>query len=302
MIPVGLRIDVDTYRGTRLGVPALVDLLARYDIRATFFMTVGPDNMGRHLWRLLKPQFLLKMLRSNAANLYGWDILLRGTFWPGAVIGNRLADVIRLPQQAGHEMGLHAWDHHSWQVNIDRYSPAAMQQQLRDGFNKLADILGAAPTCSAAAGWRCNEAALLLKEQFQFKYNSDCRGSRLFLPRVNDRILAPQVPVTLPTYDEVIGSDGIDNDNFNDYVLERCKPGQLNVYTIHAEVEGIALHRQFEQLLIQARQRNIVFQPLGDLLRNIEPASLPIDRVVKQALPGREGWLAWQGSAAGAGQ
>ena len=300
-LPVGLRVDVDTYRGTRLGVPALVDLFARYDVRATFFMTVGPDNMGRHLWRLLKPQFLIKMLRSNAANLYGWDILLRGTFWPGTVIGDRLAAQVRLPQQAGHEMGLHAWDHHSWQVDIERYSQAAMLQQLRAGFNKLSDILGVAPTCSAAAGWRCNEQALLLKEQFQFAYNSDCRGTRLFKPSVDGKLLTPQIPVTLPTYDEIIGSNGIDNNNFNTHILDRCQADRLNVYTIHAEVEGIALHRQFEQLLIQAQQRGIVFQPLGELLQHTDPTQLPSDRIVKHVAPGREGWLAWQGSAQPAG-
>ena len=289
---VGLRIDVDTFRGTRDGVPRLLDIFARHHIHATFFFSVGPDNMGRHLWRLLKPAFLLKMLRSNAASLYGWDILLAGTFWPGRLIGKTLGNIIKTAADAGHEVGLHAWDHHKWQKQVERMPGDQSREEIRKGFDALTQILRNKPTCSAAAGWKCTEQVLLEKESFGFRYNSDCRGESIFRPVVDGRVCAPQVPVTLPTYDEIIGRNGVSNANYNETLLDLIQPGKLNVLTIHAEVEGIICANLFEDFLSRARERRLQFIPLCDLL----PASdeIPQGHIKIAALPGREGTMCLQ--------
>ncbi len=290
---VGLRIDVDTFRGTRLGVPNLRRLLARHSIGATFFFTVGPDNMGRHLWRLIRPAFLVKMLRTNAASLYGWDILLRGTFWPGPVIGEKLGGVIRATADAGHEVGFHAWDHHAWQARIDSMTAPDLHDALERGVNLLAKILGQAPVCSAAASWKCNDMTLLEKSRYPFAYNSDCRGESVFFPVVDGKELPqPQIPVTLPTYDEVVGRNGVTPGNFNDHLLGLLKRDGLNVLTVHAESEGIACLSMFDDFLRKAKARGAEFVPLGRLLSDGEKPGR--GRIVPGEVPGREGWVARQ--------
>ncbi|MBZ5488881.1 4-deoxy-4-formamido-L-arabinose-phosphoundecaprenol deformylase [Halomonas aquamarina] len=288
-IPVGLRIDVDTYRGTLKGVPRLLDMLARHDITASFFFTVGPDNMGRHLWRLLRPAFLKKMLRSNARSLYGYDILFKGTLpWPGPDIGQKLGHLIQQAHYLQHEIGLHAWDHHKWQTRIDRMSADELHREIERGYRRLEMLLGERVSCSAVAGWRCNPATLAQKETFDFRYNSDCRGDAIFMPKGKR---TPQIPVTLPTYDEVIGQNGITDENYNQYILDAINPNGLNVYTIHAEAEGIACASLFEKFLLMAAERHIKFVPLGALLPQ-DSEHLPTGTIEAVEIPGREGWVA----------
>ena len=57
MSRITLKVDVDTLRGTREGVPALQKLLDRHQARATFLFSLGPDNTGRALRRVFRPAF-----------------------------------------------------------------------------------------------------------------------------------------------------------------------------------------------------------------------------------------------------
>jgi len=261
---IGLRIDVDTFRGTRLGVPGLVQVMKKNDVKGTFFFSIGPDNMGRNLWRLLRPSFLWKMLRTKAASLYGWDIILRGTFLPGAIIGQKLADIIRNTAHSGHEVGLHEWDHYQWQTHLDSMSDDEIGRNIKRGVDMLTDILGSSPCCSAAPAWKTNSSALLAKQQHPFTYNSDCRGNEIFFPIVDGKPLTQlQVPTTLPTYDEVIGCDGITDENYNQRLVELINPAALNVLTIHAEVEGIVCKEMFSRFIELCKDRNYELIQIG---------------------------------------
>ena len=293
--PLGLRVDVDTFRGTRDGVPKLLETFAKRGVSATFFCTLGPDNMGRHLVRLLRPRFFMKMLRSRAASLYGWDVLVAGTFWPGRRIGAALGATLRAAEKAGHEVGLHAWDHHRWQVAALRMDAHALHDEIARGVDAFGDALGHRPDCSAAAGWICNERVLEAKEEFGFRYNSDCRGRSIFVPTVGGHRLAPQVPVTLPTYDEVVGRGGVTNATYNDWLIDRIEPGAFNVLTVHAEVEGIACAAMFDEFLAACAARDIRPVPLRSLLD--ADAARVSDTLALAPIAGRDGDVGWQQSA-----
>jgi undecaprenyl phosphate-alpha-L-ara4FN deformylase len=288
---IGLRIDVDTYRGTRMGAPELVRTLARHEIRASFFFSVGPDNMGRHLWRLLRPAFMLKMLRTRAASLYGWEIVFRGTLWPGPGIGRGLAPVIAACAESGHEIGFHAWDHHGWQKRVAGMTKEQVATVVGQGLRML-DEIGAPATCAASPAWRTTDAALEAKaERPQLAYNSDCRGEGVFTPVVGGRRLSqPQVPVNLPTYDEVVGRDGVVHEDWNEILLGKLRPEGYNVLTIHAEVEGIIASSQFNEFLEMATARGYRFGSLSELVPENHD-ELPDGRIVDGSIPGREGWI-----------
>lgn len=288
---IGLRVDVDTLRGTRDGMPRLLATLNARKIRATWYVSLGPDNMGRHITRMLRPSFAMKVLRSGAPNLYGWEILLRGTLWPGPIISTRCAETLRQPERDGHEMGVHAWDHHRWQVGIESLSDAQLESELTRATEALATILGRMPTTAAAPGWRCTERVLALKASRLFAYRSDSRGpAQPFLARVHGSPLnQPQVPVDLPTYDEgVRGGAGADA-AWNDELLRRLNDGKPHVLTIHAESEGGCKNELFAQFLDRAIAAGHQFEPLCDWLAR-QPAPQP-SAISKGSVAGREGWL-----------
>ena len=292
---IALKIDVDTYVGTRDGVPRLVHLLATRGIGATFLFSLGPDHTGRALRRLLRPGFVRKVARSSVVSHYGLATLLRGTLLPGIDIGRRAATAMRLARDAGFEIGIHAWDHVAWQDRVAAADAPWTGAQLERAMTRFDEIFHVQPLIHGAAGWQTNEHLLALERTAGFRFASDCRGSEPFVPHLEDgRDGIVQLPTTLPTLDELMALGLGDHDAMIGALASRTRatPRAGHVFTLHAEIEGGRLAPVFAALLAAWRAQGYRLGTLGELHATLEGRRLPRRPIVRGAVPGRSGLLA----------
>lgn len=290
---LGLRVDVDTRIGLSEGVPRLLDVLRRYCVRASFFVSFGPDNSGKALRRAWRPSFLLKMLRTNPFRLYGARTLLSGMFLPSRPIGEGEPELLRAIRAEGHELGIHGYDHVYWQDHVESMAEREIEAELSKAKVAYERVLGVCPVSSAAPGWRCTLATLVVQERLGLLYASDVRGVSPFFP-VHDgrRFKTLQIPTTLPTLDELLGRER----RMNELLLSSLRRG-VNVHTVHAEVEGRPYLHLFEEFLKEILKRGIQVLRLGDVAEIVlnkghnEIRQMSIER---QKIPGRSGWVACQ--------
>jgi peptidoglycan/xylan/chitin deacetylase (PgdA/CDA1 family) len=100
------------------------------------------------------------------------------------------------------------------------------------------------------------------------------------------------MPTTLPTLDEVLGVDGVDESNVAAHVLRHTADNPHDqVFTLHAELEGQKLAPVFEQLLAGWRAQGHTFATMGDYHAALDRASLPTYPVTWGEIPGRAGEL-----------
>jgi undecaprenyl phosphate-alpha-L-ara4FN deformylase len=292
-VKVAIKIDVDTFRGTREGVPRLIELLKKHGAGGTFLFSLGPDHTGRALRRVFRPGFFSKVARTSVLEHYGLKTLLYGTLLPGPDIGRQCKDVLRSARDAGFEVGIHCWDHVRWQDFVVKRDAGWTEREMQRAVARFVEVFGERPRTWGAAGWQMNRHAAWFEER-HFDYASDTRGTAPFQP-VWDGVAigCPQLPTTLPTLDELIGL----HDDVVQHLLSLTGHGD-HVFTAHAELEGGKLLREFDALLAGWKAQGYEIVPTEVLWRTLDAARLPRCEVIQGEVPGRSGTLAVQGGLA----
>ena len=297
---IGLKVDVDTLRGTREGVPRLMSLLRKLKVDATFYFSVGPDNTGRAMRRVFRKGFAQKVARTSVLKHYGLKTLLYGVLLPGPDIGRSAGAVMRSVHDAGFEVGLHTHDHVRWQDYVATATAAWTRAEFERGLEAFERVFGFPPQSHAAAGWQINVHGLELEQEYGLRYASDTRGGAPFFPVLaRGTSSCPQLPTTLPTFDEVLGVDGVDESTIADAVFRSSAAAaaagpadNVQVFTLHAELEGMLLLDAFESLLVKWRDAGASITRMAKIHELAMRRPLPARAVVMGEVAGRSGLLA----------
>lgn len=243
------RVDVETVHCLRHGVPAMLKAFDEYEVKATFFVPMGPDRLGRSF----KPQDVPRYLQLDPMKKFGVKNLLHGLLLPSPDMGQNYGPELRQIDGCGHEVGLHGFGHADWARSIQRLPDDEVEHIFHQGYRDFIHVFELQPKGFASPEFKVTEKVLELLDRYDFLYGSDVRGQFPFRPQIRGQSFRTlQVPVTLPNLEELRWkglSDVEAYEHLCSKIEKNMKSGGLGVLLMHPSYEGLWKHRLFSALL-----------------------------------------------------
>ncbi len=187
----GIRADVDSI-GDINALPETLDLLDEMEVKATFFVVMGPDGAGKNLFKYMKRPWGLGKAKPAR---FGFLNLVRGLVSP-AHMEDCKSELYEIKKR-GHEVGLHGYDHYTW-IKTDGQKA---KSRIEKGCMIFEDVFDCAPKSFASPGFTVNQE--ILRNLADFDYASDFIFKEPFYPRLNgEKFSTLQVPVSLKSIGE----------------------------------------------------------------------------------------------------
>jgi hypothetical protein len=288
---MSFKVDVDTHDGMKAGVPRLLKVFQKFSVKATFFLSFGPDNSGKAIYNILRQKgFLKKMLRTKAPKLYGWRTILSGTLLPARPIAIAFPDLVREIRKSGHEVAVHAWDHRYFQDHLPQMSEPQISEEFAKSFEAFEKILGDRPQAMAAPGWQVTPLSLKVQDSLGLLYASDIRyGIPLFPKFLGYSSTTLQIPTTTRCLEELIAMSLRKEEEWEEAIWHDLSLVPHPVFPVHAVVEGGLFYSFFERLLPKLLKLFPQVVTLGEYARELlSQTPLPQECTIRLAsLPGR---------------
>ncbi len=279
---IHLRVDVDFHEGLRRGVPHLLDLFDRYDVRATFYIVMGPDTLHRHSKRATNARFRRRVRSMNVFNVARHLGLayLRSRMLDQHV-GPDFPKLVHEIENRGHEIGVHGYDHALWADEVYDMEDERTREQMELAFANFESTAQRPARTWGAPNWRVNGAMFDELSRRGIRYSSDTRGSAPFFPTIGNRTYdVLQLPISLPCLHEMVQA-GIPHADVPDRLLECLTPG-YQLFCIHDYYEGLLERSLFEATLSRLTKDGWAFRSLHAAAEPYRATASPeaLDRIL----------------------
>lgn len=226
-----LRVDLESDKGIKKGLPKLLDLLKKYGIKASFYLVLGGES---NIFELLR--YRKKLMSSGERSLKIWSLKekLRMAFFPkDFVVSNK--KILRRILEEGHELGLHGWKHRAWTRGLDQIN---IKEYIIKSKNKYEKIFQQRPISFASPGFNTNDKVLEILEKEGIHFISDFEGNW-----IADYGKIKNIPITIlgenkmPIIEYLIGKGKTDKEIFDYIKKEILEKGLISFY-IHGLFEA----------------------------------------------------------------
>jgi len=281
---VALKVDVDSEYAAIEGVPRLLELFKEYQLKASFYFSVGPDKSGRSKtqWQRISHQ--------------GWKPLLNG-FIRTPLISIVAKDVMKAVADAGHDIGLKSYDSREWTKKSVFADDKWTSHQLAMGLTAFESVFGTPASTHAASGFQVNSHLLSYQEINKMIFACDTRGKVPYYPELQGvRSKCVQIPVTLSTFMEALSSPSVDLKNIHEHLYAESLYIQPagHVYSIDAGIEGALYIDIMEKLIVMWKGQEGQLRSVGDLYNELDLSTLPTHQIGWKKHPGNSQHLATQ--------
>lgn len=277
---IAIKVEVSSLKGAETGVPNLLRLFAEHNVKASFFFNTTESTSKSPLKRAWsRTKSLVARPARPQTQLESISQALLSTI------------------EAGHEVGLCAHDCIEWEQKAAFANADWTRHQLALASETFEKIVGHAPRLFAATNCQINPHLIALEEKQGFLFASDTRGRYPFYPVLqNVHSRCPQIPVTLPTINEMLSQDDVTPGNVHEYLYaesRRVLPAG-HVYMLRAELEGVEYLSVIEKLLVMWKGQEGSVRPLGDIYKELDLEKLPRHQVGWGEVPGVSRYMATQ--------
>ena len=166
-----LRVDLESFKGIKEGVPKLLDLLKKYDLKASFYLTMGGES---NIFEILKYRKKLKSSAERKIRIWSLKEKLRMVLFPRDFVEENKIILKRILEE-GHELGLHGWKHREWTRGLEKIN---IEKRINKSIRKYVKIFRKNPISFLSPGSNVNNKVLEILEKNKIKFISDFPGGK----------------------------------------------------------------------------------------------------------------------------